>query len=88
MPCQARNLFKQAAEVVARYAEMAQQVSNTVLPDLQLAVDEQVALSVPSASWHMVGQRCEPASATIECWFLQVLTSEAWLDGQLGHVAA
>eukprot|EP00913_Durusdinium_trenchii_P015921 g14962.t1 len=38
---QARNLFKQAAEVVARYAEMAQQVSNTVLPDLQLAVDEQ-----------------------------------------------
>lgn len=38
---QARELFKNAAEVVSRYAEVARQVSHTVLPDLQLAVDEQ-----------------------------------------------
>ena len=38
---QARELFKHAADVVKRYAEVAQQVSHSVLPDLQLAVDEQ-----------------------------------------------
>lgn len=38
---QARELFKNAAEVVSRYAEVAGQVSHSVLPDLQLAVDEQ-----------------------------------------------
>mmetsp|Transcript_87118 Transcript_87118/g.154170 ORF Transcript_87118/g.154170 Transcript_87118/m.154170 type:complete len:1137 (+) Transcript_87118:209-3619(+) len=38
---QARELFKSAASVVSRYAEVAGQVSHTVLPDLQLAVDEQ-----------------------------------------------
>lgn len=38
---QARELFKNAAEVVSRYAEVAGQVSRSVLPDLQLAVDEQ-----------------------------------------------
>lgn len=37
----ARDLFKQAASVVARYAEVASQVSRIVLPDLQLAVEEQ-----------------------------------------------
>lgn len=34
-------MFKQAASVVARYAEVASQVSRIVLPDLQLAVEEQ-----------------------------------------------
>jgi len=38
---QARELFNSAATVVSRYAEVAGQVSHTVLPDLQLAVDEQ-----------------------------------------------
>lgn len=38
---QARELFKHAAEVVRRYAEVAKQVSHSVLPDLELAVDEQ-----------------------------------------------
>ena len=41
LTCKARELFKHAADVVKRYAEVAQQVSHSVLPDLQLAVDEQ-----------------------------------------------
>ncbi|CAE7640862.1 Chek2 [Symbiodinium sp. CCMP2592] len=38
---QARDLFKKAADVVSRYADVAKQVSEHVLPDLQLAVEEQ-----------------------------------------------
>eukprot|EP00930_Biecheleria_cincta_P072046 TRINITY_DN5948_c0_g2_i1.p1 TRINITY_DN5948_c0_g2~~TRINITY_DN5948_c0_g2_i1.p1 ORF type:complete len:890 (-),score=176.47 TRINITY_DN5948_c0_g2_i1:146-2713(-) len=38
---QAKELFKAAARIVSRYAEVASQVSQTVLPDLQLAVEEQ-----------------------------------------------
>ncbi|CAE7678160.1 Chek2 [Symbiodinium pilosum] len=38
---QARDLFKKAADVVSRYADVAKQVSENVLPDLQLAVEEQ-----------------------------------------------
>lgn len=38
---QAKELFKAAAQIVSRYAEVASQVSHTVLPDLQLAVQEQ-----------------------------------------------
>eukprot|EP00931_Biecheleriopsis_adriatica_P102230 TRINITY_DN77227_c0_g1_i1.p1 TRINITY_DN77227_c0_g1~~TRINITY_DN77227_c0_g1_i1.p1 ORF type:complete len:1148 (+),score=233.85 TRINITY_DN77227_c0_g1_i1:39-3482(+) len=38
---QARKLFERAASTVSRYAEVASQVSNVVLPDLALAIDEQ-----------------------------------------------
>lgn len=37
---EARDLSQQAANIVGRYAEVAQQVSQTVLPDLSLAVQE------------------------------------------------
>jgi len=37
---QARDLFQQGADVVSRYARVAQQVRTTVLPDLKLAVEE------------------------------------------------
>lgn len=37
---QARDLFQHAANVVSRYAQVAQQVSQFVLPDLHLAVQE------------------------------------------------
>jgi len=38
---QARHLFKKAASVISGYAEVASHVSRAVLPDLQLAVEEQ-----------------------------------------------
>lgn len=38
---EARDLFQSAADVVRRFSEVARQVRNTVLPDLQLAVEEQ-----------------------------------------------
>jgi len=38
---QARGLFDRANDLVTRYAQVAQQVRRSVLPDLQLAVEEQ-----------------------------------------------
>merc|ERR1719192_2818803 len=37
----ARDLFQEAADVVSKYGTVAQRVRTNVLPDLQLAVDEQ-----------------------------------------------
>jgi len=48
---QARDLFQNAADVVSRYALVAQQVRTTVLPDLRLAVEEQV----PSLAIDLLG---------------------------------
>lgn len=38
---QALDLFRNAADVVANYAQVAQRVGQTILPDLRLAVEEQ-----------------------------------------------
>eukprot|EP00927_Polykrikos_kofoidii_P024799 TRINITY_DN22452_c0_g1_i1.p1 TRINITY_DN22452_c0_g1~~TRINITY_DN22452_c0_g1_i1.p1 ORF type:complete len:1146 (+),score=194.01 TRINITY_DN22452_c0_g1_i1:140-3577(+) len=38
---QARDLFQKAANLVSQFAHVANRVSNTVLPDMQLAVQEQ-----------------------------------------------
>jgi len=52
---QTRELSKHAGNVVSKYAQVAQQVSQTVLPDLKLAVNEkEPSLAVSLLAWSRV----------------------------------
>eukprot|EP00929_Paragymnodinium_shiwhaense_P120499 TRINITY_DN92461_c0_g1_i1.p1 TRINITY_DN92461_c0_g1~~TRINITY_DN92461_c0_g1_i1.p1 ORF type:complete len:1191 (+),score=230.61 TRINITY_DN92461_c0_g1_i1:59-3574(+) len=97
---QAIELFQKASELVSKYGQLAQHVSDSVLPDLQLAVQEQapelaLSLLINVKSWvkemQHVGENIQPKYDSLQHSVLNISRQtgriKAWADERLAQAA-